>query len=38
VAECANINACDLDELIDQADAAMYTQKRIRQAARRRAG
>ena len=38
VAECADIRACDLDELIDQADRAMYAQKRLRQATRRRAG
>ena len=37
-AACADVSACDLDELIDRADAAMYTQKRSRQATRRRAG
>ena len=37
VAECPNVETCDLDELVDRADAAMYTQKRSRRALRRRA-
>ncbi len=38
VAECAGVDTCDLDELIERADAAMYEQKRTRQKTRRRAG
>ena len=37
VAECPNIETCDLDDLVGRADAAMYAQKRARQALRRRA-
>jgi diguanylate cyclase (GGDEF)-like protein len=38
LAGCRDASACDLDELIDRADAAMYAEKRSRQAIRRRAG
>jgi diguanylate cyclase (GGDEF)-like protein len=38
VAECPRVEACDLEELIDRADTAMYSQKRDRRALRRHAG
>ena len=38
VADCPSVDACDLDELIARADAAMYADKRARHATRRRAG